>query len=93
MLALAIRAECYEEVTMEMKGTASDVNDTSEDWRTRPEPLSTFLFSLVLCLIFPIIALWYGPRYAMRHEYFRAIACVAVPVTAIAFLSSQGSFG
>ena len=42
---------------MEMKNTASDVSDATETWRTRPEPLSTFLFSLVLCLIFPFVAL------------------------------------
>lgn len=55
----------------------------TETWRTRPEGVATFLGNVMLCVLFPVWALWYGPKYAMRHEYWRASVCVAVAVTEV----------
>jgi hypothetical protein len=57
------------------------------NWRDRPESVGAFIVNLVFCLVFPIFTLWYAPKYVMRHEYGKAITCVAVPVIAIMLLA------
>ena len=63
-----------------MVQTTEQVAETSG---TRPETRSTFLGNLFFCVIFPFVALWYTPKYAMRAEYGRAAACAAVAVSAV----------
>lgn len=55
-------------------------DQTAETWQTRPETVWAFLGNLLLCTLFPFFALWYGPKYVMRHEYLKAFVCVAVPL-------------
>jgi hypothetical protein len=67
-------------------GTAAPprtADGTVETWQTRPESIGAFLGNLLLCTLFPIVALWYGPRYVMRNEYLKAFVCVAVPLVLI----------
>lgn len=58
------------------------------NWQDRPESIGAFIVNLVICFMIPITMLWYVPKYVMRHEYGKAITCVAVPVIAIMLLAT-----
>ena len=68
--------------------TAVPVPAAPTNWRDRPESVGAFIVNLVICLMIPIAILWYAPKYVMRHEYGKAITCVAVPVIAIMLLAT-----
>lgn len=59
---------------------AAVADETAETWKTRPESIGVFLGNLLVCALFPIFALWFGPKYVMRREYVRALLCVVVPL-------------
>lgn len=60
----------------------------ASDWRTRPEGVGTFIGNLVLCLLFPFFVLWFAPKYVMRREYVKAIACVVVVIAAFVLVAA-----
>lgn len=53
---------------------------------TRPETIGWFVGNLALCLLVPVLVIWFAPRYTMRREYGRAFACVAIAVAWFLFL-------
>jgi hypothetical protein len=57
---------------------SASVSGVEETWRTRPERVGQFVGNLLFCLIFPIVAIWYVPKYVMRQEYVKAVAALAV---------------
>jgi hypothetical protein len=57
-----------------------DTEHAGDTWRTRPERIGTFIGTLFLCLLLPILVLWLVPDYFLRKEYGKALACVAVVV-------------
>ncbi|MBT8212403.1 MAG: hypothetical protein KJN71_04565 [Acidimicrobiia bacterium] len=63
--------------------SADSVEAIEETWKTRPETWGAFFGNLFICLIFPIAAVWYVPKYAMRQEYVRAGLCLVVPIIAV----------
>ncbi|NNF70153.1 MAG: hypothetical protein HKN01_10300 [Acidimicrobiia bacterium] len=62
------------------------VASVPETWKTRPEAWGTFFGNLLICLIVPIAAVWYVPKYVMRQEYARAVLCLVVPIITVVFV-------
>jgi len=58
--------------------TPAPVSGVEETWRTRPESVGQFVPNLLFCLFFPILGVWYVPKYVMRQEYLKAVASLAV---------------
>ena len=42
------------------------------------ETIGAYITNLVLSMLFPIVALWYGPKYLLKEEYAKGIVIIVI---------------
>jgi len=47
------------------------------------EGLWEYVFHIVLCMLFLVVVLWYGPKYFFKGEYLKAAIIIGIVVTEI----------
>jgi hypothetical protein len=49
----------------------------------KKETIGGFIGNLLLSMLFPILALWYGPKYLIKGEYIKGLVLIAIVVTEV----------
>jgi hypothetical protein len=55
----------------------SEVTNKTAD-EEKKETIGGFIGNLVLSMLFPIWALWYGPKYLIKGEYIKGLVLIAI---------------
>jgi hypothetical protein len=55
---------------------------------TEKESMGAYIGNVVLAMLFPILMLWYGPKYLLKKEYAKGIAIILIVVIELAILWS-----
>ena len=42
------------------------------------EGIGSYIFNIVLSMLFPIVMLWYGPKYLIKGEYLKGILLILI---------------
>jgi uncharacterized membrane protein len=68
-----------------------DESSVESKSKKKSRRVAEFVGDLIVSMIFPFMALWFGPRYILRGEYIKGIAIlVIVSVEFILALKWQG---
>jgi hypothetical protein len=52
------------------------------------ETLGSYIGNVILCMLFPIVVLWYGPKYLLNQEYVKGIVIILIVVVELIVLNS-----
>lgn len=61
----------------------SDVSSEPEK-----ESIGSFIGNIILCLLFPFVVLWYGPKYLFKGEYIKGIVIIVLVVAELILVNS-----
>jgi hypothetical protein len=67
--------------TMDEEKIDQNPIETPADKKTEDESIGGYLFNIFLCMVFPFMMLWYGPKYLFDGNYVKGLVLIAIVVT------------
>jgi len=52
----------------------------------KKEGLGEFIPNLIICVLFPFMVLYHGPKYLLNRQYVQGVAIIVIVVTAFIFV-------
>lgn len=52
------------------------------------ETLGSYIGNVILCMLFPFVVLWYGPKYLLNQEYVKGIVIILIVVVELMLVNS-----
>ena len=66
------------------ENTNEKVNEAEEK-----ESIGGYIGNLILSMLFPFMALWYGPKYLLKGEYVKGIVLILIVAVELAIVWSN----
>ena len=63
----------------------SEVSD-SQVKKEKKESIGSYIGNLILCMLFPFVALWFGPKYLIKGEVVKGVVIIAVVAVELYFV-------
>ena len=72
------------------EATNEKVNEVEEEVEKEEEKegIGSYIGNVVLSMLCPIVALWYGPRYLLKGEFVKGIVLILVVAGGLAIVLS-----
>ena len=68
--------------------TNEKVNE-AEGKEEKKESIGGYIGNLILSMLFPFMALWYGPKYLFKGEYVKGIVLILIVAVELAIVWSN----
>jgi hypothetical protein len=66
--------------------TNEKVNEVEEE--VEKESIGSYIGNVILAMLFPFVALWYGPKYLLKGEYVKGIVLILIVAVELAIVLS-----
>ena len=70
--------------------TNEKVNEVEEEVEeeVEKESIGSYIGNVILAMLFPFVALWYGPKYLLKGEYVKGIVLILIVAVELAIVLS-----
>jgi len=69
----------------------AEEQQSQEKAKEEKEGIGSYIFNLVLSMMFPVVALWYGPKYLIKGEYVKGVLLLGIVAVELAIAFSLQS--
>ncbi|HEY73687.1 MAG: hypothetical protein DRJ03_13915 [Chloroflexi bacterium] len=72
-----------------MSENTNEKMNEAEGEEEKKESIGGYIGNLILSMLFPFMALWYGPKYLINGEYVKGIVLILIVAVELAIVWSN----